>query len=91
MIRWEVPPTQRLAFVGVLTLMVSALVVTVVADDFRPGGYLLALALGSAAVIRATMPEKYCLGLLVRSRGFDVATASALAVAVAVSTAIVPG
>jgi len=90
-VQWEVPPTRRIAFVVVLGLMAASVAVTLVLDDFRPGGYLLAAAMALAAVIRGTLPEKYCLGLLVRSRTFDVATASVFAVAIAVTTAIVPG
>jgi hypothetical protein len=89
MVQWEVPPTRRLAFVGVL-LVAGLSVVLTVAVDFRVGGYVLAAALAGAAVLRATLPEKYCLGLLVRSRRIDVAIDAALAVAVAVSAQIVP-
>ncbi len=47
--------------------------------DFRRGGYLLALALALAAVLRAMLPDRYCLGLLVRSRRIDVVTAATMA------------
>ena len=90
MIRWEVPPSRRFAFVVVLTVMAAAIVVSWF-DHFRAGGYLLAAALGLAAVLRATLPEKYCLGLLVRSRAVDVVTAATFAVAIAVFAAVVPG
>ncbi|MFZ0160437.1 MAG: DUF3017 domain-containing protein [Kineosporiaceae bacterium] len=90
MVQWEVPPTRRIAFVVVLGLMAASVVVTLAMDDFRPGGYLLAAAMALAAVIRGTLPEKYCLGLLVRSRSFDVVTAAVFAVALAVTTAVVP-
>ena len=88
-VEWEVPPTRRIAFVGVL-LVVAASVLVTVTIGFRPGGYLLAGALGLAAVIRATLPEKYCLGLLVRSRRMDVLFDAVLAVAVLITAHIVP-
>ena len=88
-VQWEVPPTRRLAFVFVL-LVVAASVLVTMSDHFRVGGYLLALALGMAAVIRGTLPEKYCLGLLVRSRRLDVLFDSVLAVAVLITAHIVP-
>jgi hypothetical protein len=90
-VQWEVPPTRRIAFVVVLGLMAASVLLTVLFDDFRVGGYLLATAMALAAVIRASLPEKYCLGLLVRSRTFDVATAAVFALAIAITTAIVPG
>jgi hypothetical protein len=89
-VRWEVPPTRRVAFVVVLLVLASSVVVTV-AVDFRSGGYVLAAALALAAVLRATLPERYCLGLLVRTRGMDVAVAAAFAVAVALTATLVPG
>jgi hypothetical protein len=71
MVRWEVPPTRRIAFVAVLLVAASAVVVSVLVDS-RAGGYTLAGALALAAALRALLPEKYCLGLLVRSRQVDV-------------------
>ena len=89
MVRWEVPPTRRLAFIVVL--LVTALSVVVTATiDFRLGGYLLASALGLAALLRASLPDRYCLGLLVRSRRLDVLMAGTLAIAVAVTVSVVP-
>jgi Protein of unknown function (DUF3017) len=90
MIHWEVPPTRRIAFSLVLAVMLASILVTV-RVDFRSGGYTLAAALGLAAVLRAVLPERYCLGLLVRSRQMDVVVAGLLAVAVFVTTGIVPG
>jgi hypothetical protein len=90
MIEWEVPPTRRIAFVVVLSVMAVALIVTWL-DHFRAGGYLLAGALALAAVLRATLPERFCLGLLVRSRTIDVTIAAAFAVAIAVTASVVPG
>lgn len=90
MIQWEVPPSRRFAFIVVLTVMAASVLVTWF-DHFRLGGYLLAAALGLAALMRATLPEKFCLGLLVRSRTVDVATAAAFAVAIAITAAVVPG
>jgi hypothetical protein len=89
-VRWEVPPSRRVAFVAVLLVMASAVPVALVIG-FRAGGYLLATSLALAAVFRATLPDRFCLGLLVRTRALDVAMAGALAVAVAVVTGIVPG
>ncbi|WP_088314104.1 DUF3017 domain-containing protein [Kineosporia sp. R_H_3] len=89
MVRWEVPPTRRLAFVAVLLLTAAVVPVTLLVG-FREGGYLLAGALGLAAVLRAVLPDKYCLGLLVRTRLVDVLTAGSLAVAVGVVTGLVP-
>ncbi|MGZ4627086.1 MAG: DUF3017 domain-containing protein [Kineosporiaceae bacterium] len=51
---------------------------------------MLAASLGLAALFRAVLPERYCLGLLVRTRRLDVTTAAVLAVAVAVLAGIVP-
>lgn len=89
MIQWEVPPTRRIAFVAVLAMMALSVVLTVTVN-FRVGGYALAAALAVAAVLRATLPEKYCLGLLVRSRRIDVTIDALLAVAVFVGAQIVP-
>jgi hypothetical protein len=88
-VRWEVPPTRRIAFVTVLVVAALSVVLTVVVD-FRIGGYVLALALAAAAVMRAALPEKYCLGLLVRSRRVDVVIDMTLALAVLVCAQIVP-
>ena len=90
MVRWEVPPSRRLAFVAVLAVMTASLPVAWLVG-FREGGYLLAASLGLAAVFRATLPDRLCLGLLVRGRVMDVVTAGSLAVAVAVVTGLVPG
>ncbi|NLT54017.1 MAG: DUF3017 domain-containing protein [Actinomycetales bacterium] len=89
-IHWQVQPRRRMAFVGVLLVMATAVLVTVVAD-FRAGGYLLAAALGLAALLRAVLPATLCLGLLVRSRRQDVVTALVLGTAVAVLARTLPG
>lgn len=89
MVQWEVPPTRRIAFVAVLVVAALSVVVTVTVD-FRVGGYVLAAALAAAAVMRAVLPEKYCLGLLVRSRRIDVTIDALLALAVFVGAQIVP-
>jgi hypothetical protein len=88
-INWEVPPSRRVAFVLVL-LVAGASVPVSVAVGFRAGGYTLAAALGFAAALRAFLPARFCLGLLVRSRQFDVAMSAALALALAVTTRLVP-
>jgi hypothetical protein len=88
-VRWEVPPTRRIAFVVVLLAVGAAVGVSVTVDS-RAGGYTLAGALALAAVMRALLPEKYCLGLLVRSRQLDVLLAAALAVVLFVLAHIVP-
>lgn len=90
MVEWEVPPSRRIAFVVVLSVMATSVLVAWL-GHFRIGGYLLAAAMALAAAMRATLPEKYCLGLLVRSRTLDVTTAAAFAVAIAFTAAIVPG
>lgn len=90
MVQWEVPPTRRIAFVVVLAVAGVSVLLTLFVD-FRLGGYTLAAALGLAAVIRATLPERYCLGLLVRSRRIDVVIDATLAVAVFLGAQIVPG
>ncbi|MGZ4602165.1 MAG: DUF3017 domain-containing protein [Kineosporiaceae bacterium] len=89
MVRWEVPPERRVAFTIVLFVLAASVTVTVFVD-FRAGGYVLAASLGLAALFRAVLPERYCLGLLVRTRRLDVTTAAVLAVAVAVLAGIVP-
>ncbi len=89
MVDWEVPPSRRIAFVVVLVVMAAAVLVSWL-GHFRSGGYLLAGAMALAAAMRATLPEKYCLGLLVRSRRVDVVTAAVFAVAIAFTAAIVP-
>jgi Protein of unknown function (DUF3017) len=89
MVRWEVPPERRVAFTIVLVVLAASVLVTVLVD-FRAGGYVLATSLGLAALFRAVLPERYCLGLLVRTRRLDVTTAAVLAVAVAVVAGIVP-
>lgn len=87
--RWEVPPERRVAFTIVLVVLAVSVAVTYFVD-FRAGGYILAASLGVAAVFRAVLPERYCLGLLVRTRRMDVAAAAVLAVAVAVVAGVVP-
>jgi hypothetical protein len=89
MVEWEVPPTRRIAFTLVLVLLGASVLVTWLVD-FRLGGYLLAASAGLAAALRATLPDRYCLGLLVRSRRFDVVVAALFAMAVGVLAAIVP-
>jgi hypothetical protein len=89
MVRWEVPPERRVAFTIVLVVLAASVMVTVFVD-FRTGGYVLAASLGLAALFRAVLPERYCLGLLVRTRRLDVATAVVLAAAVALVAGIVP-
>jgi hypothetical protein len=86
---WEVPPSRRIAFVVVLGVAVASVGVTTV--DFRLGGYTLAGALALAALMRALLPERYCLGLLVRSRRMDVVVAAVLAAALVVGARVVPG
>ena len=90
MIHWEVPPSRRIAFVLVLLVLLASVILTVTVD-FRVGGYTLAAALVLAAALRALLPAKYCLGLLVRSRQLDVAMALAFALAVLVTAHVVPG
>jgi DUF3017 family protein len=87
--RWEVPPERRVAFTIVLVVLAVSVAVTYVVD-FRAGGYILAGSLGLAALFRALLPERYCLGLLVRTRRMDVVTAAVLAVSVAVVAGVVP-
>ena len=89
MIQWEVTPTRRFAFVLVLSVMLIS-VLTAGLGHVRLGGYLLALAMAMAATMRAMLPEKYCLGLLVRTRTFDVVTAATFAVALVAATAVLP-
>lgn len=90
MVEWEVPPSRRVAFVGVLVVAAAA-IATSWSGHFRVGGYLLALAMALAATLRALLPERYCLGLLVRGRTFDVITAATFAAAIAFTVTIVPG
>jgi hypothetical protein len=89
MVRWEVPPARRVAFTIVLAVLALSVAVTVLVD-FRLGGYLLAASLALAAAFRAVLPERYCLGLLVRTRRLDVGTAAVLALAVAVVAGVIP-
>jgi DUF3017 family protein len=89
MVRWEVPPERRVAFTIVLVVLATSVALTVFVG-FRTGGYVLAASLGLAALFRAVLPERYCLGLLVRTRRLDVATAAVLAAAVALVAGIVP-
>jgi hypothetical protein len=86
------PPlvVRRLAFTVVLLVVAASAVVTVTLG-FRPGGYVLAGALGLATLARLVLPESLCLGLLVRSRRLDVTITLVLALAVLVSTATAPG
>jgi hypothetical protein len=89
-VEWEVPPSRRLAFVAVLAVVAASVLLTVLVS-FRVGGYTLAAALALAGVLRATLPEQFCLGLLVRSRQLDVAIDASMAVVLAVATWKVPG
>jgi hypothetical protein len=88
-VQWEVPPTRRIAFVVVLVVVAAAVGVSVTAGS-RAGGYTLAGALALAAAMRALLPEKYCLGLLVRSRQLDVLVAAGLATVLFVLAHLVP-
>ena len=90
MVTWEVPPSRRFAFIVVLLFMMAGLLVSGT-GHFRIGGYLLALSMALAATFRATLPEKYCLGLLVRTRSVDVLVAAGFAIALAATVAVVPG
>lgn len=90
MIRWEVPPSRRIAFVLVLLIALASVAATVTVD-FRVGGYTLAAAFLLAAVLRTVLPARYCLGLLVRSRQLDVVMALAFALALALTAHVVPG
>ena len=89
MVQWEVPPTRRIAFVAVLAVVAASVAVSVVVDS-RAGGYTLAAALAMAAVLRAVLPERYCLGLLVRSRQVDVLISGVLGALVLVLARWVP-
>lgn len=89
MVQWEVPPTRRIAFVVVLMVVAAAILVSVTVDS-RVGGYTLAGALALAAAMRALLPEKYCLGLLVRSRQLDVLLDAGLAIVLFVLAHVVP-
>ena len=80
-IRWEVPPIRRVAFVSVLLVAGTSVLVTAF-GMFRLGGYILAASLVLSALLRGTLPARYCLGLLVRSRRIDVVTMLILAAAV---------
>ncbi|HEY6793647.1 MAG TPA: DUF3017 domain-containing protein [Kineosporiaceae bacterium] len=88
-VQWEVPPTRRIAFVVVLMVVAAAILVSVTVDS-RVGGYTLAGALALAAAMRALLPEKYCLGLLVRSRQLDVLLDAGLAIVLFVLAHVVP-
>ena len=83
-------PVRRAAFIGVLSLVVISVLVTLLVD-FRAGGYLLALALLAGGTARALLPDYLTLGLLVRSRQQDAATLFVLGLAVAVMARLVPG
>lgn len=89
MVQWEVPPTRRIAFLVVLLVVAAAVAVSLTVNS-RAGGYTLAGALGLAALLRGLLPEKYCLGLLVRSRRLDVLVDAGLAVVLIVLTDILP-
>jgi hypothetical protein len=88
-IHWEVPPSRRFAFVVVL-VVTAASVVIAWWGHVRASGYVLASAMALAAVLRAVLPEKYCLGLLIRTRIIDVITAAVFAIALAIATAVLP-
>jgi len=88
-VQWEVPPTRRIAFVAVLAVVAASVAVSVVVDS-RAGGYTLAAALAMAAVLRAVLPERYCLGLLVRSRQLDVLMSTTFATVLLVLASKVP-
>jgi hypothetical protein len=81
-IKWEVQPHRRAAFSIVVGLLVISIGV-VVFVGFRPGSYCLIASLTIAAAMRAFLPARWCLGLLVRSRKLDVLMLLSLAVAMA--------
>ncbi len=73
----------------VLALGVAAAVVAVALGHLRTGGYLLAAALGAAAVLRAVLPVRLAGALVVRSRPVDVVLLAAAAGAAATLAATV--
>jgi hypothetical protein len=64
----------------VLAGVAAALVLIAVGDVLR-GGIVMALTLGSGALLRALVPSRRVGGLVVRSRAFDTFAMLALAVA----------
>jgi hypothetical protein len=78
----------RLGLWWVAALAVGAGVVIIGLDRVRLGGYVLAGALGLAALLRLLLPTWLSGGLAVRSRAADVTTMTALAAALALATAV---
>ena len=83
------PPERRVAFTVVLVVLALSVAVTSPSTS-GSGGYLLAASLGLAALFRAVLPERYCLGCWSAPGGWTSSTAAVLAAAVAVVAGIVP-
>jgi hypothetical protein len=80
MVRWQVQPHRRAAFSIVVSMMLTSLIVVVLVG-YQEGGYCLSATFVLAAAMRAVLPARWCLGLLVRSRRLDVLMFAGLAVA----------
>ena len=79
---------------GSYWVVAAGLVATVavgLATDARVGSFVLAGVLVVAAVVRAAAPDPGPVALVVRRRWLDVTLLVALAIAVAVLAAVVPG
>jgi hypothetical protein len=90
MVKWEVQPHRRAAFMVIVSMMFASLAV-VVFIGFRAGGYALAATFALAALVRAVFPAEWCLGLLIRSRRVDVAFFIAFAIGLAGVVSRIPG
>ncbi len=83
--------TRRDGSYWVVTAGLVATVVVGLVTDARVGSFVLAGVLAVAAVVRAAVPDPGPVALVVRRRWLDVTLLVALAVAVAILAAIVPG
>jgi hypothetical protein len=86
-------PARRRALPGFLTAVAAAVAAGLLLTWLhRPqlGMYVVAAALGAAALLRLALPERHAGLLAVRARWLDVLALSALAVALAVIAAVTP-
>jgi hypothetical protein len=78
-------------FLAVVVLALAGVILVVALDRFRRGSVVFAAAFGLAAVCRLVLPESRTGLLSVRSKPFDLAAYTALAISIAVLALAVPG
>lgn len=87
----ELNPRRTVAYLPLLGVCVAVLIsLGLLLVDFRLGVIALAMSVGAAVVLRATLSTRQAGLLVVRGKVFDVVLLSALAGALTVLAVIVP-